>query len=274
MLLWIAHARNSALCDYPLAFCLILVQDAASDEALLDLSRLITVLLDAHLDFVLQSMCCTLLWFTSSCNVFTRALALSLQHKQMQWQLGNQQNLPHPARKVLSCYKGSVRYASIFHGPATAAARKSRLSGGGRCREIGRFMLVRPVKGTASRLGSERRVVPDAVCGRPFLLTSSPSHIDASLENRWRASGGGFWRDGGRCIACLVHTVASSTGSPGDIGRADCTRRVAGVVNRSPFSPLARSTTLASFAGPRTWLSSASRCLARSKPMHLAQRST
>lgn len=52
MLLWIAHARHSALCDYPLAFCLILVQDAAFDEALLDLSRLITVLLDAHLDFV------------------------------------------------------------------------------------------------------------------------------------------------------------------------------------------------------------------------------
>ena len=52
-------------------------------------------------------------------------------------------------------------------------ARRSRLSGGGRWREMGRRWLVKPSAGTAARSDGARgrafeRNVPSAVAGLPF----------------------------------------------------------------------------------------------------------
>ena len=98
-------------------------------------------------------------------------------------------------------------------------------------------MLVRLARGaTAATRGCgahARRIVPTAVCGRPLRRTHSPCHMDTSPEKRCNASGGGFCRDGGRATACFAHTEASGAGSPGDIGRADCTRRCGGLLGRS-----------------------------------------
>jgi hypothetical protein len=63
---------------------------------------------------------------------------------------------------------------------------------------------------------------PMAVCGR-VAPPARPFQPEMPSENRCRASGGGFCRDGGRLRACFVQTVSSSTGSLGDIGRALCT---------------------------------------------------
>lgn len=143
---------------------------------------------------------------------------------------------PHASPGHVRCLEppiGSIRYAA-------ATARRSRLSGGGRCRDTGRRMLVRfasdPAGGARGCAGHGRRIVPTAVCGRPLRRTLSPCHIDTSPEKRCSASGGGFWRDGGRAIACLLHTDASGTASPGDTGRADWTRRCGGLLGRSDCS--------------------------------------